>query len=529
MDEDFEEIKDYFLENFDAVSPKQLMMTSMSHNAWIGNDQAVRRSVKEALSALEPQKSDLEKIADSYLEAGKAVPQNIVKGLTDIYEMSALAGETDDLYKLWAKEIADSPERMEALAEAKKSGREIPEGVIEAVSMYSGKIYNAVTGMWEEPVQATREHIQPILDYLNKSGLDCGNEAAKGLAASYGLVYDATTKTWIAVSDATLDSEPNIKSVVEQCGLTVTDALIDSIQDQNEPTKQQMLALLQQLVTATDEQREPILLKLAELGVDVSGSLAEGMMSNYSFVQSSTSGMVDVIDKTSSEKIATLKQPMADRLLDVVGGAIDYTNSRITQSGPQIYPPEIKEFDPQKLDSWADKTMWALQRSLEGYGTLTVPVKTVASPGDRPIAGYSDGGRITEEGLYLGAEGDKAEWVIPTDPAKRQRALSLYAQAGQELGVLPITEDSAVLAMNQRVTHELGYMPPQVYDISALLKQTPEIDYNKLGKVIADELRRAPVETNVSFNVKEGGVYLDNELVGRQQAPVISRIQAKNI
>lgn len=532
LDHDFDSIKQYFLDSFTKTDPRVISQTALLNNA--GADQAVRKAIKKALKPLEPQKEELEKIADSYLEAGKAVPQNIVKGLTDIYEMSALSGKTDDLYKLWAKEIADSPERMEALAEAQKSGREIPEGVIEAVEMYSGKIYDAVTGMWEEPVEATREHIQPILDYLNKSGLDCGDEAAKGLAASYGLIYDATTKTWIAVSDATLDSEPNIKSVVEQCGLTVTDALIDSIEGQNEPTKKQMLLLLQQLVAATDEQREPILLELAELGVDVSGSLAEGMMSNYSFVQSSTAGMVDVIDKTSGEKIATLKQPMADRLLDIVGGAIEYTNSHITQSGPQIYPPEIKEFDPRKLDSWADKTMWALQSAIEGYGPLSAQIQVNLGPTKGPITGksfpgYSDGGRITEEGLYLGAEGDKAEWVIPTDPAKRQRALSLYAQAGQELGVLPITEDSAVLAMNQRVTRELGYMPPQVYDISALLKQTPEIDYNKLGKVIADELRKAPVQVDVPISVQEGGVYMNDEVVGRQLAPVISRIQAKNI
>lgn len=507
LDEDFEEIKNHFLKNFDKVNPKQLIYTSFAHNA--GADQAIRKSVKKAMESLEPQKEQLEKIAQSYLDAGKAVPQNIVKGLTDVYQMSALSGSTDDLYKLWAKEIADSPERMEALAEAQKSGKAIPEGVIEAVSMYSGKIYNAVTGMWEEPVQATREHIQPILDYLNKSGLDCGNEAAKGLAASYGLIYDAASKTWIAVSDATLDSKEEIIYLFKECGLEIPSALISSIQSQNEPTKQQMLLLLQQLIAATDEQREPILLKLAELGVDVSGSLAEGMMSNYNFVESSTEGMIDVIDKTSGEKIATLKQPMADRLLDVVGGAIDYTNNHISQSGPQLYPPAIKEFDPTKLDSWADKTMWALQRSLEGHGILTVPVKTVASPGDRPIAGYANGGKITEEGLYWGAEGDKAEWVIPTDPAKRQRALALYEQTGRELGVVP----------------ESVYTVPQ----SAPQHKRDAIDYTKLAKALAAELRKTPVQVDVPISVQEGGVYLDNELVGRQQAPVISRIQAKKL
>lgn len=507
LDRDFDSIKQYFLDSFTKTDPRVISQTALLNNA--GADQAVRKAIKKALKPLEPQKEQLEKIADSYLEAGKAVPQNIVKGLTDIYEMSALSGKTDDLYKLWAKEIADSPERMEALAEAQKSGREIPEGVIEAVEMYSGKIYDAVTGMWEEPVDATRENIQPILDYLNKSGLDCGNEAAKGLAASYGLIYDATNKTWIAVSDATFDSEPNIKSVVEQCGLTVTDALIASIEGQNEPTKQQMLLLLQQLVSATDEQREPILLELAELGVDVSGSLAEGMMSNYSFVQSSAAGMVDVIDKTSGEKIATLKQPMADRLLDVVGGAIEYTNSHITQSGPQLYPPEIKEFDPTKLDSWADKTIWALQRSLEGYGTLTVPVKTVASPGDRPIAGHSNGGFTDREQLSWLSEGNKPEVVIPLSEEKRRRALALYEQTGRELGIVPES------------VYTLPHTASQPKGIG--------IDYAKLAQAIASELRKAPVQIDVPISVQEGGVYLDNELVGRQQAPVISRIQAKNI
>lgn len=529
LDRDFDSIKQYFLNSFTTTDPRVVSQTALLNNA--GADKAVRKAIKKALEPLEPQKEQLEKIADSYLEAGKAVPENIVKGLTDIYEMSALSGKTDDLYKLWAKEIANSPERMKALAEAQKSGREIPEGVIEAVEMYSGKIYNAVTGMWEEPVEATRENIQPILDYLNKSGLDCGDEAAKGLAASYGLIYDAASKTWIAVSDATLDSESNIKSVVEQCGLTVTDALITSIQGQNEPTKQQMLILLQQLVAATDEQREPILFKLAELGVDVSASLSKGMMSNYSFVESSTEGMVDVIDKTSGEKIATLEQPMAERLADAVGGAIDYVNNQTTQKGPQLDPPEIKEFDPRDLDTWADKTIWAMNQSMKKKNVL-IPT-TYMTPGGRPIdreafPEYANGGRIEEEGLYWGAEGDKPEWVIPTDPAKRQRALSLYAQAGQELGVTPL-EDPATLAMHRQITRELGYTPPEIYDTSALLRQTPEIDYNKLGKVIADELRKAPVQVDVPISVQEGGVYLDNELVGRQQAPVISRIQARNI
>ena len=531
IDQDFSKAKDKFMASFSEISPDDYSIAQAITDSIFGSDKALKRSVSDAMESLEPQKDQLEKIAKSYLDAGKAVPQNIVKGLTDVYQMSAISGSVEDMYKLWAKDIANSPEKMKALAEAQKSGQQIPEGVIEAVEMYSGKIYNAVTGMWEEPVEATRENIQPILDYLKKSGADCGDVVAKELANSYGIIYDAATKTWIAVSDATLDSEPDIKSVVEQCGLTVTDALITSIQGQNEPTKQQMLILLQQLVAATDEQREPILLKLAELGVDVSGSLAEGMMSNYSFVESSTDGMVDVIDKTSGEKIATLKQPMAERLADAVGGAIDYVNNQTTQKGPQLDPPEIKEFDPRDLDTWADKTIWAMNQSMKKKNVL-IPT-TYMTPGGRPIdreafPEYANGGRIEEEGLYWGAEGDKPEWVIPTDPAKRQRALSLYAQAGQELGVTPL-EDPATLAMHRQITRELGYTPPEIYDTSALLRQTPEIDYNKLGKVIADELRKAPVQVDVPISVQEGGVYLDNELVGRQQAPVISRIQARNI
>lgn len=53
------------------------------------------------------------------------------------------------------------------------------------------------------------------------------------------------------------------------------------------------------------------------------------------------------------------------------------------------------------------------------------------------------------------------------------------------------------------------------------------IDYNKLGLVITENLRNAPIQANVDVTMQDGDVYMDSERVGRKVAPVVSRVQVK--
>lgn len=53
------------------------------------------------------------------------------------------------------------------------------------------------------------------------------------------------------------------------------------------------------------------------------------------------------------------------------------------------------------------------------------------------------------------------------------------------------------------------------------------IDYDLLASKIAETFRNAPVQNNVDVVMEGGGVYLNTEQVGRQVAPVVSRVQAR--
>lgn len=60
------------------------------------------------------------------------------------------------------------------------------------------------------------------------------------------------------------------------------------------------------------------------------------------------------------------------------------------------------------------------------------------------IAGKATGGEIGQNGpeLFLGGE-EGLEYVIPTVPGRKQRGIELWKQAGQDLGVLPISPVAA--------------------------------------------------------------------------------------
>ena len=61
------------------------------------------------------------------------------------------------------------------------------------------------------------------------------------------------------------------------------------------------------------------------------------------------------------------------------------------------------------------------------------------------------------------------------------------------------------------------------------LQSGGDIDYDRLGKAIAEELRKSPivVESEVNNNL-DITVGLDSETVGRKLTPVVSKIQKKN-
>ena len=67
-----------------------------------------------------------------------------------------------------------------------------------------------------------------------------------------------------------------------------------------------------------------------------------------------------------------------------------------------------------------------------------------------------------------------------------------------------------------------------VFNVLAPKGKTTMIDYDLLAAKLAAELRRAPLKADVSATIhNEMSVNLDEEIVGRKTAPVISRILSR--
>lgn len=118
---------------------------------------AAKQNVTDMLKNMEPEKTRLEKIAQSYRDAGEMIPESVSQGLMDIYQLEAVTGHTEHIYELMAMQIATSPEYQQAIANAAESGLGIPEELAAALESNYGLTYNATTGMFEQIAQGAAD------------------------------------------------------------------------------------------------------------------------------------------------------------------------------------------------------------------------------------------------------------------------------------------------------------------------------------------------------------------------------------
>lgn len=92
-----------------------------------------------------------------------------------------------------------------------------------------------------------------------------------------------------------------------------------------------------------------------------------------------------------------------------------------------------KGFDKNIYDPLSN-ILASVRYAVSRYGTLAKAYRGV---------GYANGGLVTRTGM-IAENPQHPEWVIPTDPSKRMRALSLYRQAGQSLGLSSYTPENSM-------------------------------------------------------------------------------------
>lgn len=198
---------------------------------------AAKKAVQDMLESLQPQKEELEAIRDSCLAAGEEVPQSVTEGLSNIALWEAMTGNTDAMYAMLAQTMVDNPAQLEALAEAQRSGQQIPEALAEYIMLYSGLVWDASTGMWTELNTNNAESAAEAADYLNQYGAEMGESLAQSIADQYGLVYEngrwLVQKTADGVRDNTptllMEAEKSASDTVNQFDTSISGATVGPV------------------------------------------------------------------------------------------------------------------------------------------------------------------------------------------------------------------------------------------------------------------------------------------------------------
>lgn len=341
-----------------------------------------QKVISDMLKQMQPKKEQLTKTAQECVNAGKTIPDSVLKGISEIAELEAATNNVDGIFTLIGEQIANSPEKLAAVKQAQAAGHEIPQELIDAISLYSGEVYDASTGMWNK------------------------------------------------VSESSIQNIYGVKKTLSACGIDASEALIQSIRSKGPDVWDETVSLLNQLNQAEAEQRPGILAQLMDLGIAVDNSLGQGMYDNIEFIKNAASGSIDVINTATGERITQVTPEFVAHLRAM--GVTGVKGMEEAVSGAIILPPDVNEFPDEHVRDWARNRKIQLEEALKKQKIGVALATGDWSQGRGNGWDFKADGGIVNEPVIAGEAGPES--IIPLSAAKRSRALELYAETGRLLG-----------------------------------------------------------------------------------------------
>lgn len=99
----------------------------------IGLDHVTQAALGQLYDEMSAVREELQKEADAYAEAGKEIPETILKTLNDFNMIGALSGDRDAIYTLIGQELGESGEYATVIELARSQGAAIPEELSSAM------------------------------------------------------------------------------------------------------------------------------------------------------------------------------------------------------------------------------------------------------------------------------------------------------------------------------------------------------------------------------------------------------------
>ena len=358
-----------------------------------------KTAINGLLDNMTPDRARLEQILIQCEKDGKAVPEAVTEGLSNIYSLEAMTGSMNSLHKLMAMQIASSPEAQQSLVEARGQGQAIPAEISDALKAMYPTVYDATLGIFDTLSTGSAMSAENIKTAFSQMGYDFPDAFCVALASKDIDLQNQTMATLQSVRIGADVSATDLSTAFTALGVDLPNGLITSLDSKSEDVKNQAISLLMQLPGATDEKRADVLQSLSDMGVESAD--------------------------TYVDSVRTTVDNAGDITVDVsTGDGKEHANSWLTSfSG------------------------WLKDHSASALAGVIAPITIPFTAGKNVLSAlgslipHATGGIIDSPEISLMGE-DGAEAIIPLTAKYRSEALDLYSTTGQMLGVDGVTSNS---------------------------------------------------------------------------------------
>ena len=428
--------------------------------------------------------------------------------LNDIYTLEQLSGSTNSIFKTMAYDIANSSEYQNTLIEAAENGEAIPQELADALlNDYGLELINENGEfMWKQVRDVALSESESLAGLFTQVGWDMPQAMIESLQGQDASVIQQSAMLFSNLKENVELSKEELTALMQGVGIETTDGLLTSLTEKEPEVQMKAIELLGQLKYGTDAEKLNVMEQLYSMGIQVPDSLAQGIRDNYGVVQEGSEGAIYLVNRVTGEKIKEITPEFAAHMKNLGVKGIEKMDDYVT--GVTVGPPKVGIPD-------VESAIQAIRNKLN-TADLTVDVKIgygwqmsglIAL---QAIRGKASGGIVESPEIALIGEAGP-ESIIPLSKSRRSRALELYTQTSEALGVDEQITRAAVMSSVSGSRAAMAFLAAA----PVTAENRVEINYRKLAQELYGALSASPIEVKPSFTVTGGDVYLDTMKAGK--------------
>lgn len=142
----------------------------------------MRRIAKELVEQLGVDSTTLQTEVEKYRKAGKSIPEELSKQLTNVTVLEALAGDSSALLTLIGNQLKGT-KYEEMIRKAKESGADVPSELINGLNMTKININGGISTMFDDAVNSLKNNDNKAINQAKTSGNNTVNAYKDRLTA----------------------------------------------------------------------------------------------------------------------------------------------------------------------------------------------------------------------------------------------------------------------------------------------------------------------------------------------------------